>query len=288
MKNLIYQYWDGEIPEGALAGSANMKAYAERIGAEYLFEDNPRFCTAFCFPLNEFFGAYKPVYDDKFLEYDNVLYVDTDIFAVSGLEENIFDDLTADVGICTEPFQPTYRQRRDVNWINSENDEKWVKAVNRIVDGEFPRTDAGLLKVYNAGMVLWSNRGLRMAREKFLSYATYVTYMFGTGLPTFYAHDQNWLHANLVTQADYCEMSNDWNTIVHFYRDGKDNNLLNDPRTDSTKFVHIMLTGESRFDALALWRITNLPSSVWRYKKPPYWKEPPVYSDREKNGQSTS
>ena len=268
MKNLIYQYWDGEIPEGAQAGVANMRAYADRIGADYLFEDNPRFCTEFAFPLNEFFGAHKPVYDDLFLEYDNVLYVDADIFAVDGLEESIFEGFDAEVGVCTEPFQPVHRTRQSAHWINSANDEKWVALIEDVTGcNKFPRTPEGLLKVYNAGMVLWSNRGLRKAREKFFTFKEYVALILGTGLPAFYAHDQGWLHTGLVMYMDYVEMSNDWNTIVHFYRHGKDNNCLNDPRTDSTKFVHIMLNGQAKFDAHRLWQITNLPSSVWMYKR---------------------
>ena len=272
MKNLIYQYWDGEIPDGAHAGIANMKAYAERIGAEYLFEDNPRFCTEFCFPLNEFFGAHKPVYDDAFLEYDNVLYVDTDIHAVSGLDESIFDVFAefgdVDMGICTEPFQPEYRLRRDAKWVCTANDEKLAAAFENLTDNKFPRTDAGLLKVYNAGMVIWTNKGLRRARRSLLSFREYVTICLALGLPHFYCHDQDWLHAGMVMYLDFVEMPNDWNTIVHYYRKGDNGSCLNDPRNEDTKFVHAMLTGASDFTAQQLWRIVNMPASVWQYIRP--------------------
>ena len=288
MKNLIYQYWDGDIPDAARIGCDNMRAYADRIGAEYLFEDNPRFVTDLGNPMNYFYGALKPIYDDKFLEYDNVLYVDTDIFAVSGLEEDIFrhDDFyieqpvqpsrtdwrTHGVGICTEPFQPEYRLRlnaTDAAWINNDNDEKWASIVKGQYGCDVPRTAAGLPKVYNAGLAIWSNYGLRYARKAFEPFLEYVTLIANSGLPHFYAHDQNYLHAMLCsTGIDYTEQSNDWNTIVHFYKDTGGSNNLNDPRNENTKFVHIMLTGQKDLDDAALWRITNLPNSVWRYNRP--------------------
>ena len=109
-KNLIYQYWDGNILPGVKAGSENMKKYAERIGADYLFELNPRFVTNLG-GFSPHYGSFKPIYDESFHVYDNVLYADTDVFAVDGLEENIFDNFNVDMGICTEPFQPKQRSK---------------------------------------------------------------------------------------------------------------------------------------------------------------------------------
>ena len=40
MKNIIYQYWQGEMKPGVVASTKLMKAYAERIGAEYRFDHN--------------------------------------------------------------------------------------------------------------------------------------------------------------------------------------------------------------------------------------------------------
>ena len=94
MKNIIYQYWDGNIFLGVLAGVENMKAYAKRLGADYIFEENPTFVTnpAAYSPHQ---GPFKPIYTDKSHEYDNVLFADTDVFAVDGLEENIFENFNA-------------------------------------------------------------------------------------------------------------------------------------------------------------------------------------------------
>ena len=70
MKNLIYQYWDGKILAGVKAGSENMKKYANRIGVDYLFEDNPKFVTNLG-KYSPHYGAFKPIYDETFHIYDN-------------------------------------------------------------------------------------------------------------------------------------------------------------------------------------------------------------------------
>ena len=272
MKNLIYQCWDGNIPSGCCASQDSMSKYAKRIGAEYLFDDNARWCKFLPRPLDHFFGSFKPIYDDEFLEYDNVLIVDCDIFVVSGLTESIFDVFDADLGICTEPFQPEYRVRlnaTDGAWINNENDERWGLIVRDLFDCDIPRTESGLPKVFNAGVVLWSAVGRRHAREKFTPVVDYARIIMNSGLPHFYAHDQMYLHAMFVgTGMNYVEMSNDWNNIVHFHKRGANKSLLNDPRNADTKFVHIMLKGAKDFSQAELWRITNLPSTVWRFNRP--------------------
>jgi len=277
MKNLIYQYWDGDIPEQCRASVANMSAYAKRIGAEYLFEDNPRFVTDLGNPMNYFYGALKPIYDDRFLEYDNVLYVDTDVFTVSGLTESIFDGFDGQVGICTEPFQPEYRKSSDKSidnaWICGRMDELWASLVKERWGCDIPRTPEGLPMVYNAGVVLWSNSGLRHARKSFVPFREYIDLienselMQNQAVSSFYAHDQNYLHAMLcVSGIDYVELSNDWNAIVHFYTAGDNKDAVDDPRTQDTKFVHIMLACADGFDMMMQWRIVNMPRSVWQYK----------------------
>lgn len=266
MNNLIYQYWDGPVTPQCRASVANISVYAKRIGAEYLFDDNTRFVTDLGYPTNHLYGSLKPIYDDQFLEYDNVLFVDADMFAVSGLDANIFDDFDSDVGICTEPFQPEHRHSQDNDWICGRLDEKWAALVKTRWGVDLPRTKSGMLKVYNSGLVLWSNNGLRHARKTFMSFREYVDLIEQSDLSRFYLLDQNYLHAMLcVSGIDYVELNNDWNTIVQFYRIGKNGNVVHDPRTPDTKFVHIWLKGADEFDMLMQWRIVNMPKSVWQY-----------------------
>lgn len=266
MKNLIYQYWDGNILQGCQAGIDNMKAYAERIGAEYLFEHNPRFVTNLG-SYSPHYGAFKPIYDEKFHEYDNVLFTDTDVFAVDNLKENIFVGFDADIGICTETFQPKARAKL-TGQISGTNDEKWAAAVKAKWGVEMQRTPEGLLKVYNSGVVLYSNKGLLKAKERFVPFMEYVNLIKSTGLGSFYTCDQPYLHAMLtVANMDYVEMDNNWNSFVHHCGTGKEKiRPINDMRTNDTKFVHIQLRAADHNDAKWHWNITNLPENEWNNK----------------------
>lgn len=249
---------------GGIAGSENMKAYADRIGAEYLFEHNPRFVTNLG-GYSPHYGSFKPIYDESFHKYDNVLFADTDVFAVDGLTESIFEGFDSDMGICTEPFQPDQRARIP-GPISGTNDEKWAAVIKSRWGVEMPRTPDGLLKVYNSGVVMYSNKGLLAARERFVPFLEYVNLIRSKGISNFYTADQNYIHAMLtVADMDYVELDAGWNSFVHAYHldASKKATAINDSRTETTKFVHIQLRGADHWDAATQARITNLPQSEW-------------------------
>ena len=90
MKNIILQHWFGPMNELVEKSSQNISDYAKRIGADYelvrgiVFK--PRIAHKMDIPCQ------KLVYlDEKYDEYDNVLMLDADMFAVKGLEKNIFE-----------------------------------------------------------------------------------------------------------------------------------------------------------------------------------------------------
>ena len=265
-KNLIYQYWDGNVLIGVKAGVKNMKAYADRIGADYLFEDNPKYVKNLG-SYSPHYGAFKPVFTPSFYEkYDNILFADTDVFAVDGLTESIFDGFDADLGICTEPFQPKAR-RVSPGSITTERDEIWAKVIETTWNVKMPRTEEGLLKVYNSGVVLYSNKGMAKAREKWIiPFKKYVDIINSTsGLVPFYTCDQPYLHAMLkVANMDYIELDNEWNRYVHYLnKEGLTRKPVLDPRTENTKFVHIQVRGADHYTAEKLRTITNRPVNEW-------------------------
>jgi len=262
--NLIYQYWDGDIRIGCEAGIDCMSAYADRIGAEYLFEHNPRFVTNLG-SMSKMYGMYKPVYDESFHKYDNVLFADTDIFPVDGLTESIFDGFDADVGICTEEDQPRLRLNTEGR-ITHASDEAWAKLAKKIWGVDVPRTKDGLMKVYNAGLVLFSRAGLQKARDRFIPFKEYMNAIIdsGAGLPAFYTSDQCYLHVMLdFVGMDWVELDNGWNSYIHYIKQNGEPRAINDTRTEATKFAHIQLAGADHNDAEWHWRITNLPQSEW-------------------------
>ncbi len=265
MKNLIYQYWDGNILSGVVAGAQAMEHYANMIGAEYLFELNPHFVTNLG-KYSPHYGSFKPIYTDAFHEYDNVLYADVDIFPIHGLEENIFEVEFDELGICTEPYQPLARLKSEGH-INGLSDIKWAKEVERVWGVSLPRTTEDLYKVYNSGVVLYSNAGLKWARKNFINFKTYYDIVQKLKISQFYQADQNYLHAMLeASKINYTELDNGWNSYVHFIGkpDKKGIRKVNDMRTPNTKFVHIQLSSSSTFNVQKLWRITNLLEEDWQ------------------------
>jgi hypothetical protein len=130
MKNLIYQYWLGNRPIGVNAGIDNMKSYAEQVGADYIFQTtNPRWAVDYC-DIPEYYNAFEPIYNQTvFDQYDKILFVDTDVFAVDGLEENIFDQEIADIGICREKHKEITRGKGEGN-INAKTDKLLLKPIS--------------------------------------------------------------------------------------------------------------------------------------------------------------
>jgi len=237
-----------------------MRAYAERIGAEYLFEHNPRFVTRFG-SRSHFYGTFKPIYDESFHEYDNVLYADTDVFAIDGLTESIFEGFDHDIGICQEADQPELRLKT-AGMITSAGDEKWAKLVDSKWGVKVPRTESGLVKVYNAGVVLFSNAGLLRAKERFMPFDEYVNTIKSSGLHAFYTDDQPYLHL-MLDRMDWVEMDGGWNSYIHYARQGNKPRFMNDTRTENTKFVHVQFAGADHHDADTHYRIVNLPQDEW-------------------------
>lgn len=276
MKNLIYQYWDGDIPLGAIVSRKLMESYADKIGVDYLFEHNPRWVTKYG-KVSHFFGHFKLIYDKRFDQYENILYVDSDIYPVDGLSDNIFHDCDGDIGICEETWQPQYRLKMKGHHISNIWDEKWFKAIHKKWKVSLPRTDDGLPKVFNAGVILYTRSGINKLKQSLVSVDNYIAYMRNEGFRGFYISDQPYLHAMIfVCGLDICELSTDWNSLVHgYFTDGikRKKKAVNDMRSPTTKFVHIQLSSADYFPECVLYNITNLPVKDWAIPTPGYMEE---------------
>jgi len=272
VKNLIYQYWDGTPNKAVMAGVESMRAYAERIGAEYLFEENPRFVSRKFGSIGKYtphYGALKPIYDDKFQEYDNVMFADTDVFVLEGVDEDIFKEFSesgADISLAVEPLQPKYRND-NIMTINSKSELAWSEAVTERYGCRLPRNKDNLLKVYNSGVVLYSREGLKKARKRFVPFIEYIKLVQSTpGCLSFYEGDQNYLHAMVFcSNLKFRELSTDWNVMITWnpYMKKVGRRKIADGRTESTKFVHIQFRGADDLPPERFWTIANKPVSDW-------------------------
>tara|TARA_R110000822_G_scaffold101565_3_gene227765 strand:- start:7520 stop:8341 length:822 start_codon:yes stop_codon:yes gene_type:complete len=268
MKNLIYQVWSGNLRPGCEYSKELFEKYADRIGAKYRLDIDPNIASQVC-EYNMYYEWLNFMLDDSFLEYDNVMLVDMDVFPIEGLKDNIFEEFASykkDIGICTEPFQGKYRASTTIGGgINNQNDEAWTDAVRRYYNKVMPRDTDRYVKIYNAGMVMISKGGMIKARERFDSFQGYINKMKSYRLPKFYQSDQMYIHAMAVAHTDYVEMHNGWNGYVHYTRGPLgEKEPIHDGRTAESKMVHIQLSGADFFNRDQLWKITNTPLKEWQ------------------------
>ena len=267
MKNLIYQYYDGPVLPGTKASVSMMKEYANRIGAEHLFEENPRWIVKKGRNLGRYtphYGQFKIVYDPFFEQYDSVLFLDSDIFPVDKLQENIFEVPVGHLGICTEGLQPDIRKRIG-GQINHAADEKFARMIKEVYKKDLPRREDGLLKVYNSGVVLYTKDGRQHCKKNFIKFENFKRQVFRYGISDFYASDQGYIHAMLeVANLDWVELNAGWNSFIHYEPEtsGPKRPVV-DTRTEETKFVHVQLRAADHYDYDKLWRITNQEESTW-------------------------
>lgn len=269
MKNLIYQVWAGKLRPGCEYSSKLVKEYADRIGADYRLDIDPMIASSKC-DVPMYFEWLNPLLDDSFLEYDNVAVLDLDVFPIDGLDEDIFQvSLGYDCGICTEPFQGKYRASTTIGGhINSANDDAWAKIVKRLYDVDLPCDKDGYVKVYNAGVVVFSKEALKIARRSFIPFQQYINDMRKAGLGRFYTVDQNYFHVMMCKYYNYVEMHRGWNSYVHYVRGPlSDKTPVYDGRptgaNGKTRLVHIQLSSADYFEDQKLYDITNKPMSEW-------------------------
>ena len=271
MKNIIYQYWKGELKPGVLTSTKLMKQYAESIGAEYRFDHNLEIASK-TVNVPIYYEPANPLVDPSFGEYDNVALIDIDVFPVDDLKENLFDAHKGkDAGICTEPMQPHFREIYNVAGITSANDKHWAHLLKNTWDIDYSYDDKGRPMVYNTGVMIFSKAGLKKAKDTWPSFQEYVDKVRSYNFPNFFSLYQDYASAFLhMNGFEFERMDNDWNRYVHKLGSSP-NATVNDTRSENTKFVHIMFRGADDWDEETLHRVTNLSEENWNPPVPANW-----------------
>ena len=260
--NLIYQYWDGKPTSECQASVDAMAKYAKRIGAQHIFELDPKFASGLG-RYTPHYGQFKVVYDKYFDQFDKILFTDTDVFPVDDLEENVFDEIDKeDVAVCEEWNQIEVRKKHTIAGINHTNDKHWASVVEKSYNITVPRAECGSIRAYNSGVVLWSKQGRLNARSKFVDFSSYVNKINLSGCPSFYTCDQPYLHA-MMQKLQWKELPYKWNSSVHYTPGTKEPRPVTDLR-DNANMIHVQLGGASNYDNETLRRIVNLPVSEWK------------------------
>lgn len=86
MKRLVLQHYTGALGELEKLSVANIRAFADRWGAEYRFLEGNVFSPVLSAPMQKLV-----MLDERFDDYDVVVMMDADMFSRKGLEEDLFD-----------------------------------------------------------------------------------------------------------------------------------------------------------------------------------------------------
>ena len=221
MKNLVVQYYlGGGMPTWANVSKYSIQKYCERFDIEYEFHGKPIMKDL---PAPHFENLFL-LYDDKYDEYDNILYLDIDIVDRK-MNQNIFDFEVDDVGAVQDRFlvelegpdkeRAAYKKLTYENgWFNFE-----IDAHNAIREkyGDFKwktsPTYKPLDQFVNTGLLLWSKKGREKAKKLFTSVQEYVRIDFGpTPAHKFQGLDQlyiNWQFA--INDFKITELPREWN-----------------------------------------------------------------------------
>lgn len=270
MKTLIYQYWYGDkMEKQAEHGRNAMKEYAKRIGADYRFDRDPTFFNDICEqPVS--FSCLMPVFNKEFHEYDAVLSVDLDIFPVEGLTENIFNVDFGEMGMCQEAHMPAFKRKYGGSSRQRGYDAHvaWSKRMKDLYGKDMPKNDDGLYKIYNSGMVLYSNEGMKKAKEQFKSIQEFIDNFRPHFAPKLFWRDQAYIHAMFaIVDIDCRDVDVGWNSQVHYMPNTvpkiNDRRQVVDCRTKDTKFVHLQLSGSGEWGYDKIKRVVNLPVEEW-------------------------
>ena len=171
MKTLIYQVYTGKRKNLYDFCTASVKAYADRIGADYICQRQPilmirpdPFSTNRSNESYMKYGGFLPIYEKEnaftYLKtYDQVAVIDADVFIRSEVTDSIFDDvpLTFDFGAVVErdmPITDKYKNKisnysrmqygtiKTVDW-------KWDKLGAEFMNMGVMVLNKGLLKYLN-------------------------------------------------------------------------------------------------------------------------------------------
>lgn len=256
--NLIYQFWSGSRPRYADVSRRWFEEYANKIGAEYLFLDNPKSFSKH----GEYFNACRPLFDESFHKYDRVLYLDMDIFPVQGCVENVFEVECKGIAMAEEPDQIEQRKNKWSNTIHVDNDKLWKQKLEARFQSNIPVDKEGYVRTFNSGVVLYTQEFMRSAQQKFINIEQYVDACIS--LPKFYSLDQNYLNANAFREDYFSPLDVEWNRQLYRYGSSTQKvRPIYDRRTENTKFVHYQVRGRDQLTEKILQERINTPAKEW-------------------------
>ncbi|MCY3879207.1 MAG: hypothetical protein OXF74_08520 [Rhodobacteraceae bacterium] len=242
MTAIIYQYWKGNFPDKGYAHFSRQlfTEYARRNQIEYRFDENPTFFRG---KYSEWFTRLRPLYDKWFHQFEYVLYADMDIFPTQSASAGLFDTPIGHFAMAEEKDSLLWRTPTSkIGGITNARDRRWVNLCRLAYGVEVPTYPNGLPRVFNAGLVLYSNEGMKVCPELFPNRHLYSFINRVAGLPSFYRRDQNYLGlASSIEGIHFSELSNCWNQQVR----STDSGYAYTETDEAAQFIHLQTRDRS-------------------------------------------
>lgn len=165
MRNLIYQTYISKTqttPKFALISKYAFEQYAEKHGAEYIFNDKLSFESNL--KTASYYQRYQLFLDESFDEYDDILYVDSDVYP-HNMDANIFDIETTGIACMPERDEPRKNwypgiiHRKDKRDLIDKFWAHYGVVPEKFEDGQY--------RWYNTGVLLLSKEMRKKMREQF-------------------------------------------------------------------------------------------------------------------------
>ena len=163
--------------------------------------------------------------------------------------ENIFETEVRHIAMAEEPEQPEQRRFR-TGMVTSAKDMHWLRLVQQHCGTSPPVNSQGFPKVYNSGVVLYTQTGLKAARDKFFSIDRYAALMHLAKLPKFYRLDQNFLGAaSFIPGMFFDELPQHWNVRLRddsYLPEANDRRIIDSHMKDEPSFYHLQVRNKNK------------------------------------------
>lgn len=258
MRNLIYQYWTGNVPYYIGKSVEMMREYAKSIGAEYRVDINDNFFSG---SHAQYSQALRPIHDTEFHKYDNVLFCDMDIFTKA--TENIFEEPNQGFSMAEEIGQTVLREHA-TGPINGTQDKIWRQHMIELYNSKVPLDEKGRVITFNTGVVMYTQEALSLAKDNWIDYETYVKDC--RRFFKFYQIDQNYLNAMaFMGPVKFTQLDGKWNSQLYYIGNKVPRDIL-DNRTEETQFVHCQLRGRDSLTDDKIYDIMYKDVDNWRHR----------------------
>jgi hypothetical protein len=245
VKNIIFQYMvtnedtasRGKVPEykagngdrvelyrkTADLSAESFRIYAEKIGATHHYSKKQVYTAGKSGSTVLLFECLRCIYDEMYDEFDQLLFVDTDIIA--NTEENIFE-LAGDYDVCGV-YESDIRSDTDGGYNSWDYDdkkrilieEKYARHGIPVVPTSPPQRPSSIATL-NTGVLIWSRDARLRAREVFDPWYDYVLDGIEHDTPFWLNNDQPWISGQLVKHGfSVLGLDQTWNDTPTHYRD---------------------------------------------------------------------